>query len=358
MNLRFVALAPALVLGCSLDVERQDHSAENPVAVPEALASAPTVGAGDIQRPVVGPKVAYDYGKDTAGYVLVKNWDFGKNGTIRTIDDLNEHFQYHDQFNQIANGAGKYGAYTVAPDREHALNASQPIEGVNTSGPVRKFFDSSMKTYLVGLNGKKTVNPTTSKAGCGSFQAKWKLPAGGSRLGMDLIWETRVRYETPPYFWFSLWTSGNRWDRGAEMDVVESFGFDNGGSDTNYDGGFWHSSVVGGTSETNYHRSWPAAMASYGIVNYDASEYHTWTWVYETDNTFVAYNDGKVVQRGSIHWTLGAKPGVVPIDMSFIFDGAWGHTDIDSVDKTLPVSELAGKYYEWDYSRVYLREGE
>jgi hypothetical protein len=274
---------------------------------------------------------------------------------VRSVDELNEHFQYHDQFNQISNGGGKYGAYTVAPDREHALNDSQPIEGVNTDSPVREFQASSLKTYLVGLNGAKEVNPTTAKAGCGSFQAKWRLPAGGSRLGMDLIWETRVRYETPAYFWFAIWTSGNKWSKGAEMDLVESFGYDNGNSRTNFDGNFWHSSVVGGTAETNYHTGWGTAMNTYGISSYDAAEYHTWTWIYKADDSFESYNDGKIVQRGALPWTLGAEESGTPIDMSFIFDGAWGHTDIDSVDKTLAVSEFTGKYYEWDFSRVYLR---
>jgi hypothetical protein len=41
--------------------------------------------------------------------------------------------------------------------------------------------------------------------------------------------------------------------------------------------------------------------------------------------------------------------------MSFIFDGAWGHTEIPSVNHPLAATELEGKYYEWDYSRVYLR---
>lgn len=313
------------------------------------------MGGGDPSQPARGPGPAYDYDADTKGYVLVKNWDFGTDGTIRSIADLNDHFQYHDQFNQIANGGGKYGAYTVAPDREHALNDAQPIEHVNTKKRVREFFAGSMRTYLTALDGATEVNATSQKAGCGSFQAKWKLPRGGSRLGMDLLWETRVRYVTPPYFWFAIWTSGNRWNRGAEMDVVESFGFDNGGGNTNYLGAYWHSSVVGGSSETDYFSSWPGGMRSYGIENYDASQYHTWTWVYRADDTFVAYNDGRVVQRGTLHWTFEGKADGEPIDMSFIFDGAWGHADVSSVNKTLPASELEGTYYEWEFSRVYLR---
>ncbi|HEY3499242.1 MAG TPA: hypothetical protein VGK73_31345, partial [Polyangiaceae bacterium] len=277
-------------------------------------------------------------------------------GTIRSIGDLNEHFQYFDQFGQIANGGGKYGAYTVAPGREQALNETQPVEGVNTDRPVREFFESSMKTYLVGLDGAEEVNPSSVKAGCGSFQAKWKLPRGGSRLGMDLLWETRVRYVTPAYFWFAIWTAGNQWNGGAEMDLIESFGYDNGGGNTNYDGRYWHSSVVGGVSETNYHANWGAGMESYGITSFDAAEYHTWTWLYRADDSFSSYVDGVLVQRGFLDWTYGATEDGEPIDMSFIFDGAWGHTEIASVNHTVSVTEFDGKYYEWDFSRVYLRE--
>jgi len=320
--------------------------------------SSQTVGGGSLSDPAEGPRPAHDYGDENQGYVLVKNWDFGKGGTIRSIADLNEHFQYFDQFGQIANGGGKYGAYTVAPDRAHAHDDAQPLEGVNTTRPVRELFADSVRTYLVGLDGALEVDPSNAKAGCGSFQAKWTLPAGGSRLGLDLIWETRVRYVTPPYFWFAIWTAGNQWNGGAEMDLIESFGYDNGGGNTNYDGRYWHSSVVGGVEETNYHSNWGAAMESYGVTVFDAAEYHTWTWVYGADDAFASYLDGVLVQRGFLDWTYGATPTGDLIDMSFIFDGAWGHTEIASVNHTLPVSELEGKYYEWDFSRVYLRSVE
>lgn len=306
-----------------------------------------------VVKPIDGPVPAYDYDEDIRGYALVKNWDFGSDGTIKNIDDLSDNFQYHDQFGTIANGTN-YGAYIVAPDRNNALN-NQPIEYINTDEPIREFFDSSMKTFLLPLDGAQQVHPTTKKAGCGSFQAKWTLPKGGSLLGLDLIWETRVRYVTPPYFGFAIWTAGNEWDNGAEMDVVESFGYDNGGGYTNYDGRYWHSSEVGGESETYYHSSWSNTMKKYGITNYDASEYHTWTWVYRADNTFTSYNDGRVVQRGKIFWTRGGNENGRSINMSFIFDAGWGHSQVSSVNKSLNVSEFAGKFYEWDYSRIYMR---
>ena len=311
----------------------------------------PMIGGGTLDDPAGGPPPSYKIGGP--GFVLVKNWDFGANGTIKTIADLNANFQYHDQFGQIANP--NYGSLTVSPDETNKIGR-QPVEGVNTPTPVRQFLADSMKTYLVPLDGAKTITSKPRNSGNGSFMAKWRLPNGGSLLNKDIVWETRVRYVTPPYFWFAIWTCGNAWHHGAEMDVVESFGFDNGGKYTNYDGQKWHSDVVGGTSTTYYHGSWGKGMGSRGIAKYDATQWHVWTWLYRKDNTFVAYVDGIPVQDGSTYWTLGTKEDGKPIDMCFLFDGGWGSTNVPGVmGKTLPASALAGKYYEWDYSRVYLR---
>ena len=52
---------------------------------------------------------------------------------------------------------------------------------------------------------------------------------------MDMNWETRVRYETPPYDWFAIWTCGNEGDKGVGMDLIESIGWDNGNGNTNYE---------------------------------------------------------------------------------------------------------------------------
>ena len=352
-----------LVIGCTKHEPEQKPAEKSAPSKPlqPAMREAPrpTVGSGEINNPAVGPKPAFNYGNDAAGFVLVKNWDFGKNGTIRNMEELTENFQYHDQFGVISNGGGNYGALTVAATEESAIKSKfkQPIDIKDTNGkPVREFFADSMRTYLIPLNGAQECHPEKYNVGCGSFQAKWKLPKGGSRLGMDMIWETRVRYVTPPYFWFAIWTAGNKWSNGAEMDLIESFGYDNGGGYTNFDGRFWHSSVVGGESETDYHKNWGAAMAKHGFKDYDATEYHTWTWVYRADDSFTCYLDGKVVQNGKLNWTLKAVPDGEEIDMSFIFDGAWGHTKVKSVNNPLPAGEFEGKFYEWDYSRVYLRK--
>lgn len=96
-------------------------------------------------------------------------------------------------------------------------------------------------------------------------------------------------------------------------------------------------------------------MTAQEIKTYDASRYHTWTWLYKDDGTFAMYVDGVKVQSGSnYNWTYGGKSTDEPIDMVFLFDGGWGHTQIDSVNRPLPVTAFAGKFYEWNYSRVYL----
>ncbi len=326
------------------------------VLVP-SIVPADTVGGGTIASPAVGPAPANAVGG--SGFALVKNWNFGTSAssTVTNMADMSANFQYHDQFGTIANS--NYGAKIVSPDTTNALSG-QPIEGVNTATPVRSFLTDSLRTYIVPLNGAATLSPAAMNTGSGSFQAKWTLPNGGSRLNQDMIWETRVRYVTPPYFWFALWTSGNKWSNGAEFDLIESFGYDNGSGYTNYDGQYWHSDVVGGTWTTNYS-NWANGMQSRGVPAYGtpppyvASMWHTWTWLYRKDNTYSAYVDGIEVQNGTLNWTLGATSTGEAINMSFLFDGTWGSRTVTNDNFPLAASALAGTYYEWDYSRVYLR---
>ena len=324
-----------------------------------AHAAPPTLGGGTVVAPAVGPPPAFEIGGKNM--VLVKNWDFGKDGTIRNYAEMNANFFYRDQFGTINNG-GKYGSNTVAPDATNAVGG-QPIEGVN-SAPVREITSDSLKTFLTPLNGTKTVKVSDHNAGNGSFMAKWRLPKGGSLLGRDIVWETRVRYQTPPYYWFAIWTAGNKWKwdgqaQGAEHDLVEGFGYDNGGGNTNYDGRFWHSNSVASPSKDAWNFwDWGGTMKTQGIENFDGTKYHTWTWHYKKDNSFAMYMDGILIQKGQDYWwTFGNKKDDESIDMDFLFDGGWGHNQIGSVNKEMPASEFEGKFYEWDYSRVYLSDG-
>lgn len=318
-----------------------------------------TIGGGTVADPAVGP--APSYGIGGPDMVLVKNWHFGAGGTIKNYAAMNASFYYHDEFGTINNG-GKYGSNMVSPDTVNAVGG-QPIEGVN-SPPVRQFTADSLKTFLTPLNKVTDVQVRNHNTGNGSFMAKWRLPNGGSLLGRDIVWETRVRYVTPPYFWFSIWTAGNKWKwdgqaQGAEQDLVEGFGYDNGGGNTNYDGRFWHSNAVASPSKDDYKFwDWGGTMTERGIKSYDATQYHTWTWLYKKDNTYAMYVDGIRVQGGSnYYWTFGNKAGDEPLDMDFLFDAGWGHNQIGSVNKELPATAFDGKFYEWNYSRVYLSGG-
>ena len=164
-----------------------------------------------------------------------------------------------------------------------------------------------------------------------------------------------MRFLGFPSFWFAIWTAGNEWVQGAEIDVVEGFGWDKGGGYNNFDGRFWHANAVPGRDDALSYKDWPTTMAARGIQAFDASAYHVWTMLYRADDTFGIFVDGRPVQEGKMKWTIsGAKDGK-PIDLNFLFDGTWAHTKIDQVNRPLEAAQLEGKYYEWDYSRVYLR---
>ncbi len=320
-----------------------------------------TIGTGSTATPAVGPAPAYGLGG--AGCILVKNWDFGSNGTITNNTDLIANFQFHDQHGLAANP--NYGSDMVAPTSATAISG-QPYEGKLINGvavpTVRSYFADYMQTYIVPLGGVTTLTASASphNAGSGSFQSKWDLPSAGSYLGKDLIWETRVRYVTPPYFWFALWNSAKDWQThlGPEIDLMEAFGYNNGGTFTNYTGRYWHSNAVGGSDTVNYS-NWGNGMSACGITTWDATQYHTWTLVYRANDTYACYVDGIFIQGGSSPYIWNKKPGSmnpgVAQELSFQFDALWGSKTVTNNNFPLAVSALAGTYYEWDYSRVYLK---
>lgn len=318
-----------------------------------------SVGVGDIAKPAQGPAPTRA-SKVTGGpFTLVKNWDFGSDGTIAQMSDLIGEFKFHDQFDTIANGTN-YGSVIVAPNAETAITAKnlglpnnrQPIE--DPARPYREFTAEAIRTHVRSLSPAATsINASKHDAGNGSFMAKWTLPKGGSRLKQDLLWESRVRIVTPVKgFWFSLWTAGHRWNKGAEMDVVESFGTPNIGPGANA----FHVNSVGGRDKHAYS-SWSSELSGLGVAaaQRDLSEWHVFTWVYLRDDTYQVYYDDHLVQQGTVIWTLGGTSSGEELDMQFLFDFAWGHTQVSDVNISLPVSELP-LTYELDYSRVYLRE--
>ena len=290
-------------------------------------------------------------GSAGAGMVLVKNWHFGAKGTIKNYADMNANFVYHDQFNTIGNGTN-YGAVTVAPDAANAL-PNQPIEGAD-SPPVRQFTADSLKTLLTPLRGADEGHSHAAQCGQrvvhGKMEAaQWRRAAGaGHRLGntrplrhsaLLLVCYVDGRQQVEQRrgagsggeFWIRQWRRQHqlRWALLARE--------------------------RGGGKDTTDYGNWGKAMSSHGIASYDASKYHIWTWLYQKDNSYAMYVDGVLVQSGSnYYWTYGSKETDPPIDMVFLFDGGWGHTQIASVNHPLPASAFTGKFYEWNYSRVYL----
>ena len=325
-------------------------------ATPEA--GDETVGTGDVTQPAKGPAPRDADQLGGAPFVLVKNWNFGTRGTIRNTSELIGEFQFHDQFGTIANGTN-YGAVIVAPNDATAIGAGslglpanrQPVE--DPSRPTREFLESSMLAHVRPLSASQTsCSVSAHDAGNGSLVAKWKLPKGGALLGKDLLWETRVRMpKAAAAFWFALWTAGNQWNGGAEMDVVESFGTPN----IYPPPAAFHVNSVGGRDDVNYS-SWSSGLDAARVPTNgrDLREWHVWTWVYTKDDNYKVYFDGVLVQSGSIHWTLGGGVGGQAIDMDFLFDFGWGHTQISDVNITLAASSFPITY-EIDYSRVYLR---
>ncbi|MEY4578044.1 MAG: hypothetical protein RL701_2747 [Pseudomonadota bacterium] len=318
----------------------------------DQLQLAKTLNAGAL----AGPKPQIQDKLTGAPFLLIKDWDFGTKGTIGNKDELKKEFMFHDHFGTIANGSN-YGAVTVAADEESAIGAGglglpndrQPVE--DPARPIREFTADSMLAHVRPLStSQTTVSAWKHDVGNGSITSKWKLEKGGQLSGHDLVWETRVRMpKQVPAYWYALWTAGQKWNKGAEMDVLESFGAPHTPGDS------FHADSVGGVNMVEY-KSWPNALDEVGVPkNIRAlSDWHTFSWVYLKDDTFEIYYDGYRVQHGTINWTFGAVAGAEPVDMSFLFDFSWGHTQVPDVNIELPASAFP-LTYEIDYSRVYVR---
>jgi hypothetical protein len=320
-----------------------------------------TVGTGDINAPAKGPGPSLASTVGGAAFTLVKNWDFGTGGTIRGTSDLVSEFQFHDQFGTIANGA-HYGGVIVAPTQASAIggldsslnlpNNAQPVE--DPSRPTRVYTADSIQCVLQPLKASQTTCSVSSHdVGAGSLVAKWMPAHGGKLLGQDILWETRIRLVKPcASYWFALWTAGNQWNGGAEMDTPESFGSSNVFPPAH----LFHVNSVGGTDSIDYS-SWGNGLAAGGIPGgtTDLTQYHVWTWLYRKDDSYASWFDGYEVQHGSIHWTLGAAQSGTPINMTFLFDFTWGNTAVSSVNPSGVTASSVQMTYEMDYSRVYLR---
>jgi hypothetical protein len=353
-----LACLALVMVGCGASRSPHETKPPEPEVVPPPSAQPQTVGSGDIARPADGPHPLDQARIGGAPFTLVKNWDFGTSGTIKNTQDLIAEFEFHDQFGTIANGT-HYGAVIVAPTAETAITVPhelglpedmQPVE--DPKRPNREFTRDSLKAYVLPLSAAaERVSVREHNAGCGSFVAKWRLPGGGANLKHELLWETRARMPEPrPGYWFAIWTAGSKWNKGAEMDVLETFG-----APHLMEAKVFHVNSVGGKDHWDYD-NWFRSLESAGIPSsdWDLKRWHVWTWLYRTDDSYRVYYDGKLAQQGTLHWTLGGKPDAEVIDMSFLFDFTWGHTDTPGCDVALPATSFP-LTYEIDYSRVYLR---
>jgi hypothetical protein len=134
------------------------------------------------------------------------------------------------------------------------------------------------------------------------------------------------------------------------MDVLETFG-----APHLMEAQVFHVNSVGGDDRIDY-KNWFRGLESAGVPSskWNLTQFHVWTWLYKRDDTYEVYYDGHLAQRGTIHWTLGAAQDAQVLDMSFLFDFTWGHTEVPEMNITLPASSFPITY-EIDYSRVYLR---
>lgn len=174
-------------------------------------------------------------------------------------------------------------------------NNRRPVE--ESARPFRELTDDSIKAHVRPLSsGAANITAARHDAGNGSFMAKWQLPRGGSRLHQDVLWQTRGR--------------------------------------------------------------WISELTGLGVqaADRDLAQWHIFTWVSLRDDTYLVYFDEHLVQEGTLRWTLGGTSMGDELNMSFLFDLAWGHTQVSEVNVSLPVSDGPIRTYELDYSRVYLRE--
>jgi hypothetical protein len=315
-------------------------------------------------------------GGDT--FTLLKNWDFGTTGNITNTADLAQEFTFHDTFNTVTNGtnygammtrpveAPNFGVWNYADIGLNTYNAAQipaqPADAeVVDNGRYRSFTATTMLAQVKPLNtGSTVVGPaSTHNAGNGSMMAKHFFANGGAQLGLDIVWETRVRIVSAPNgYWFALWTAGPDWDGGPEMDVVEAFS----GNSPSINGDLWHSTSVNGTNAYPYlSGAWdtylnPRWGTGFALPNGTQTlrNWHTFTWVYKADNTYVTYVDGRLMQSGAMNWKVPSSG--LPTEMHFLYDFSFGHTGI-SPNNAAVISNINSTplTYEIDYSRIYTR---
>lgn len=278
--------------------------------------------------------------------------------TIRNRAELSRAVYFYDQFNQRNNGGGNYLADNMAPPEAEDPG---PCERYGAEDPFHEIAAGSLRCYVKPKRrGARWITPQphgrSQPVGASGFRLRYPGPGGGagSRLGRDICWETRCRMSGPlPYYWWSLWICGEAWDRGAELDVPESFGFDNGFGYTNFQGEKFHVSSVGGEDEVDVSANWSRHVPE-GVG--PLTRWHTFTTVYRRDDTWECRVDGKLANRGRLLWRLGGNQGTQPLERCwFLIDNAWGHQHVRSVrPERVEVRIFEGFHWEYDYTRIWV----
>lgn len=284
-----------------------------------------------------------------AAFTLNKNWDFGTSGNIGNTVQLEAEFDPYTLFGTWNNG-GQYGTDTVAPSYASALSG----QAVDPGGRFRSFTANSMLAYVRAWTDGNDLGPGYNyNGGNGSIYSKFKYASGGAVLGKTIVWETRMRIQNPTVGqWFALWTVGNIWDDGPEMDVIESFSAWDGLPPT-----AWHSNSVGGTDTIDYYSTtWWAGQEDAGWPDDDAHDlahWHTFTYVLRPNDHYEVWFDGIKVQYGVLVWKVPST--MTSVNMQFAFDFGALHTVVgDYIELVIPAADLP-IIYEIDYSRLFDR---
>lgn len=289
------------------------------------------------------------------GLKLTSDLDFGTLGNVRTLDELDVVAKYTDAYGTPDNG-GHYGTAMSA------TKASTVMPGVGqvVDASTRSFTAEALQMHVRPKTASQTtVGPASAhNALNGSFTLKYELPKAGAQSGQDLVWESRFRVaKSVNGFWLAIWASGTKWQtgQGPEMDVMESF---SSPYNTPTDMWGWHTDQVGvpgPQAPQNCVNDWPACLNPWkalgGAGKLDS--WHTWTWVYKRDDTWVQYLDGLYFASGKLAWT---NTSYGPQNMQFMYDCGLGQTQLWQVSNiTLPVSALP-LTCELDYSRIWVKQ--
>lgn len=289
----------------------------------------------------------------------VVNLTFGAarpEATVRSRAAFCREVYFHDQFNQRNNGGGNYLADNMAPPEAEDPG---PCERYTADHPFHEIGPVSLRCYVKPKRrDARVIRPQPHGAdqpvGASGFRLRYPGPGGaGSGFGGDICWETRCRMSGPlPYYWWALWMCGEAWDHGAELDVPESFGFDNGGGDTNYDGALFHAISVGGQDRMhggNWRRYLPPGTGP-------LTRWHRFTTIYRRDDRWEFYVDGQLSNNGRLRWTLGGRPEGRRLERCwFLIDNSWGHQQVASVrPREVQARIFEGFHWEYDYTRIWL----